>query len=80
MQVIEHQFFGVQLSLGRVQILGLVVANGAATERDQLAALVVDGEHQAVTEIVVVAPALALADEPAFFDLLHREASRLQLF
>src|SRR6185369_11230668 len=52
--------------LGGIQVLGLALVDHPAAETDHRAALVEDGEHDAVAK-AVVAPALFLVDHQAGF-------------
>ena len=64
----------VEHGLGRVQVLGLVVAQGAGAEAQHAAALVDQREHEAAAEAVVDAALLAGHDEAGVGQLAFVEA------
>src|SRR5207253_2515974 len=79
---VEQVAFGVERRLGRVEILGLLVAEGAAAEGDHAALEIADREEEAATESIVDARAAltrdreARGDEHVFRDLLGFHEAR----
>ena len=72
LRLVEHA------RLARVQVLGLGIAHDAAAKADAAALLVVDGEHDAVEELVAQTPP-AVAREVGRDELVAREAALLEL-
>jgi hypothetical protein len=66
--VVEHAALGIDGSFGGVEILGLVVAQGAATEGDNLAGLVCDRKGDAATEAIEETAATLIAGDQAGLD------------
>ena len=74
-EVVEHRVLPVDRRFGRIQVLGLPVGlEAAAAERDQLAGIGVDREHDAVPETVVRRAVFALGDQARLLDLAPLEA------
>ena len=78
---VEHLALLVKLGLRRVQVLGLhgvVVAQAARTETDDVAGDVVDRPHDPAAETIDRA-ALTLAGEPGLHQLVVGEAAAAQV-
>src|SRR5437870_3364923 len=79
---VEQVALGVERRLGRVEILGLLVAEGAAAEGDDAALEIADREEEAAAESIVDARAAltrdreARGDEHVFRDLLRFHEAR----
>src|SRR5712691_3807936 len=79
---VEQVALGVERCLGRVEILGLLVAEGAAAEGDDVALEIADREEEAAAESIVDARAAltrdreARGDEHVFRDLLGFHEAR----
>jgi hypothetical protein len=77
-QAVELAALVEDLGLRRVEVLRLAVLDDPAAEADHAAATVVDGEHHAFTEAIVVAAALALDGETRAFRLLLADAGGVE--
>ena len=63
-QAVQFLPLGEQRRLGRIQILGLALADDAAAKADQAAARIADGEHDPLAEAVVATSVFRLDHQP----------------
>ncbi len=71
-EMVQHVALRIDRRLGRVQILGHVVAHRAAAEGDHLGRFIRDGEHDAAAKAVVEPSALVAREKPRRLEQLFR--------